>query len=143
MVKLVQKRRETLQQQQIDFERDLANFPPRERTNRDEPFWNRHTARKLLKEDVESGRANLMKPGELRQTRPEYQDFKSSTFAKHVYQEKSKQRAAPYWQVKCKKICQRLREEQAEESKRDWIQRRRFETDLEDVIHQWDRMKAS
>lgn len=93
MVKLVQKRRETLQQQQIDFERDLANFPPRERTNRDEPFWNRHTARKLLKEDVESGRANLMKPGELRQTRPEYQDFKSSTFAKHVYQETSKQKS--------------------------------------------------
>ena len=124
MMKLVQKKRELIQQQREDYERDLADFPPSERTNRDEPFWNRHAAKKILEEDVKSGAANSMKPADLQNTRAEYQDFKSNTFAKHVYQEKSKQRAAPYWQVKCKKICQKLRKEQAEELERNWIQSR-------------------
>ena len=123
MIKLTKKRREMVQQQHRDFEQDVANFPPSQRTNRGEPFWHRHAANTLLKEDVESGTANLMTPGELWRTKSEYMEFKQKTFAKHVFQEKSKQRAAPYWQVKCKKICQKLREEQAEELKHDWIQR--------------------
>lgn len=65
MIKLTKKRREMVQQQHRDFEQDVANFPPSQRTNRGEPFWHRHAANTLFKEDVESGTANLMTPGEL------------------------------------------------------------------------------
>ena len=142
MVKLTRKRRETIRQERKEFEHDMAAFPPSERTVRGEPFWNRHAASKLLKEDVESGAADNMKPGELWKTRPEYKEFKLTTFSKHVHQEKSKQRAAPYWQVKCKKIGRQLRDQQVEESKREWIESK-FETDMEDLINQWNGLKAS
>eukprot|EP00984_Skeletonema_dohrnii_P035774 scaffold35949_cov272-Skeletonema_dohrnii-CCMP3373.AAC.1 len=62
MEKLAQERRAIIEQRQADFERDLATFPPSERTNRDEPFWNRHIARMMLRKDVESGAADSMKP---------------------------------------------------------------------------------
>lgn len=143
MIKFTKKRRELIDQQQRDFEQDVTNFPPSQMTNRGEPFWNTHAANTLLREDVKSGKANLMKPLELWRTKSEYMEFKQTTFAKHVFQEKGKQRAAPYWQVKCKKICQKLREEQAEELEHKWIQNRVLENDLDNLIHQWGRMKAS
>ena len=64
MIKLTEKRREMIQQQHQDFEQDVANFPPSQMTNRGEPFWHRHAANTLLKEDVESGKANSMTPSE-------------------------------------------------------------------------------
>jgi len=142
MMKLTQLRRERLRREREAFECDRATFPPSERTVRDEPFWNRHVAKEKLKDDVERGLADV-KPSKLRETRPEYKDFKPATFSKHVFQEKSKQRAAPYWQVKCKKIGQKLREEQVEELERNWIQSKKFETDLEDVINQLGKARAS
>jgi hypothetical protein len=141
MTKLTEVRRERIRQERRVFECDMANFPPSERTIRGEPFWNRHAAQKMLKEDVESGVAD-MKPSVLWRSRPEYMDFQQHTFSRHVHQEKSKQRAAPYWQVKCQKIGRKLRKEQAEESKRCWIENK-FEADLEDLIYNFGRAKAS
>lgn len=97
-------------------------FPPSDITCRGEPFWNRHQAKLSLREDVKSGVATSMLPSQLRGFRPEYKEFKEVTFAKHVHQEKSKQRAAPYWQVKCQKICRRQRDIQLEELKSAWMQ---------------------
>ena len=62
-----------------------------------------------------------MKPKELHKHRAEYGDFPLRCFRKHIYQEASKQIAAPYWNVKRNKMSRRLREEEDNKVKEDWI----------------------
>ena len=95
-------------------------------TDRDEPFWYNHPAKALLKEDVESGLAYDLKPVALRETREEYQQFKLKTFRKHIYQEKGRQRAAPYWRLKRNIAARQMIEKEREEMKRQWTIERMF-----------------
>jgi hypothetical protein len=50
--------------------------------------------------DEESGTAKTMKPKTLWESREEYQDFPLRVFRKHIYQERTKQLSAPFWQHK-------------------------------------------
>lgn len=125
MIKLTKKRREMVQQQHRDFEQMLPTFglstEPEDQSRR--AFLAQTCCQYSIQRRRGKWYSQLDDAGRVMGTKSEYMEFKQKTFAKHVLQEKSKQRAAPYWQVKCKKICQKLREEQAEELKHDWIQR--------------------
>jgi hypothetical protein len=120
MIKMTDKCRKTLEQDVEDFKQDCKNIPHNETTDRGEPFWYNHRARLLLEKDVESGAAQTLKPAELRETRPEYMDFKPKTFRSRVYQEIDRQRAAPYWQLKRDKIARIKIAKERDENRQQW-----------------------
>jgi len=62
-----------------------------------------------------------MKPQELWKSMAEYQEFSLSVFSKHIYQERTKRLAAPYWQHK-RNNNMRNKFEEAEEILKDWHQ---------------------
>ena len=61
--------------------------------------------------DEEDGTARSMLPRNLWKSRKEYQDFTLKTFRKHIYQERLKQLAAPYWQHKRNEAGEKKRRE--------------------------------
>eukprot|EP00957_Ditylum_brightwellii_P078068 5934855-Ditylum_brightwellii.AAC.1 len=65
--------------------------------------WNGSKAQELLKKDIKLERHKSMKPKSLWQLCPEYQEFDSKTFRKHIYQEMCALKETPYWIYKKKK----------------------------------------
>ncbi len=120
MKKLTSKRKDLIRAEEAACHRDMLKLPPNTRTNRGLPFWHRHLAAKLLVEDVKSGKSKTMKPCKLWESRKEYQDFPLRIFRKHIYQERTKQLAAPYWQHKRNKIAQKQFEEEVDKLADDW-----------------------
>ena len=47
-----------------------------------------------------TGTIEKMKPQEIWATEEDYQSFDLNVFRKHIYQERRRQLAAPFWQVK-------------------------------------------
>ena len=138
MKKLTEKRRGLIQEEEAVFHQDMLSFPPKEITSRGYPFWNKHRASKLLEQDERNGVAKEMKPKQLWQSRIEYQDFPLFVFRKHIYQERMKQLAAPFWQHKRNKIAKKKFEEAQEELK-GWNQNQ-FERSMNVVIEEWERI---
>jgi len=138
MKKLTEKRRRLIKEEEDAFHHDMLLLPANEITNRGVPFWNKHSASKLLEQDEASGVAKKMKPKQLWQSRIEYKDFPLSVFRKHIYQERTKQLAAPYWQYKRNQIAKKKFEDAQQEMKR-WDQNQ-FEGSLNNVIDEWERL---
>ena len=61
------------------------------------PTWNHSEAQKLLCTDINSGRAQVMKPAELWSSRPEFKVYPVSVFRDHLYKERSKPLVKAYW----------------------------------------------
>ena len=99
---------------------------------RGELFWYSHPAKSLLAEDVKSGLANKMPPKELRVSRDKYMALKLKTFRKHIYQEKAKQRASPFWRLKRNNAGQKKREQERVEM-RVWWMDQRLEEDIDNA----------
>ena len=95
-------------------------FPRKAKTSRGQPFWDMHPAAKLLHDDIKSGRVASMKPAEIKASQPEYELFDDKDFTKKVDQERSKQRTAPYWQMKKKKEQRKKLEEEMDQMKESW-----------------------
>ena len=92
----------------VDFDEaclrhDRLIVPLKTTTKSGAPRWDRHVARKLLKEDITAKKHKEMKPKELRESRNEYQDFTPEVFCKHIHQEINSQSSSSYWQFKMKK----------------------------------------
>lgn len=51
------------------------------------PLWHKHPSKKLLKKDITDGKHIGVKPQQLWQSRPQYQEFPLKIFRKHIYQE--------------------------------------------------------
>lgn len=122
MINLTSKRKELIKKEEAAYQRDLLKLPQSTMTSRGIPFWHKHAAKELLKKHVESemsGSIGRMKPVQLWKSRAEYQDFPLAIFRKHIYQERTKQLAAPYWQYKRNKNA-RKRFEEAEEMLKEW-----------------------
>ena len=100
MKKRIDKRRAELEEEERVFQQYCDDFPANATTDRGQPFWYNHAAKPLLTVDGKGGLADTLLPGELHKTREEYMKFSPSTFRQRVYQEKSRQRAAPYWRKK-------------------------------------------
>jgi len=76
----------------------------------------------LLEEDVRDGTSKTMKPRDLWRLRSDYQDFPLVIFHKHIYQERTKQLAAPCWQYKRNQLSQKKTAEEAQKMKSEWHQ---------------------
>lgn len=97
------------------FHLEQLAHPPNQLTARGYPRWPGHPAQSMLKEDVESGLANTLKPAQLRAKRSEYKGFPSDVFRGHIHQEKRAQREADFWIPKRNKDAQRKRDKEAKE----------------------------
>ena len=76
------------------------NFPRNRLNERGYPHWDTHPAKQLLEKDVANKLHEKMKPCHLREKRGAYMDFPADVFAKRVYAEIDKQRAARFWAYK-------------------------------------------
>lgn len=120
MRKAATEKLDIIREEEKAFKLHCAAFPRNAVNERGELYWDSHTAKKHLEEDVRSGKANKMAPAVLRSTRQEYMEFTKRTFQKHVNQEKSKQRSKPYWVVQRNKRAQQIIDKVAEEEKDEW-----------------------
>jgi len=96
----VKKEKEIIADDERNFEHDMALFPRKERTSRNEHFWDTHPAKLLLESDLtdmSEGKKEILLPSELRMTRSEYQDFSIATFGNHVKRTKRSMREKTYW----------------------------------------------
>ena len=83
--------------------KDRQIFPKKPTNHRGEPRWEGSEAERLLKLDIDANMHQLMKPKELRTTRPEYEEFLLTTFRKHIHQETRSRKFIEY----CKAMSQK------------------------------------
>jgi len=84
------------------------------------PFWDTHSGRDLLYEDVKTGKAYSMKPMELQTTQSAYKQFPSKVFGKRVHQMKRFVREEPGWVATRNKKAQKMHEAEVKSMKEDW-----------------------
>ena len=137
MKALTSKRKKSINDEEASYHRDMLKLPRNATTSRGLPFWNNHPASELLKNDEASGVAAGMTPKQLRMSRKEYQDFPLPVFRKHIYQERSKQLAAPFWQHKRNKNAMKKLEE-AQEMMSEWHQVW-MNQNMEGLVDNWGR----
>ena len=107
--------------------------PKRTVTNRGKPFWNKdHSANNQLRDDTRSGKTKAMKPKELWESNVIYQDF-SSDFRKHIYQEKYKQLAGPYWQKKRNKAALKKHKEEVRKLHEEALHNK-YDGEMDDIV---------
>ena len=125
---LTSKRKKLIKEEEEAYQREMLRLPRNESTSRSYPFWNTHPAADLLK-------AKKMKPIKLWESRPEYKDFPLSIFCKHIYQERAKKLARPFWQYKRNKDAMKQVEE-AQELMKDWHQTQ-CNQDIDKIFQEW------
>ena len=138
MKALTNKRKQRINKEEASFHRDMLKIPKKTPTTRGLPFWNTHPAAELLKNDEMNGVAKTMKPAQLWKSRAEYQNFPLCVFRKHIYQERTKQLAAPYWQHKRNKNAMK-RMEEAQKMMSEWHQVR-LQNEMEGLMGSWERL---
>ena len=120
MIKLTSKHRERLESDIELFRLHRLKHPQMTISSRGKRIWNNHPAKLKLIADTSSGKAASMKPKQLWETLEEYQDFSLKDFRKHVYQEKYRQLAGPYWQQKRNKAAEKKHYEEVEKMYQEW-----------------------
>ena len=138
MKKLTRERKHRIKNEEASYHRDMLKIPRKQHTSRGYPFWNSHPASEMLKNDEISGVAIAMKPQQLWKSRKEYQAFPLVVFRKHIYQERTKQLAAPYWQHKRNKNAMKKRED-ALKMMKEWNQNQ-LNHNVEGLMGDWERM---
>ena len=93
----------------------LQNFPRPPWNKHGNVFWHTHPAKALLQLDVAAGKADNVKPSELKKSRPEYEAFENEQFCKAVHAEKSKQKGETFWVAKRNKKGMKKHIKQREE----------------------------
>ena len=119
---LTSKRKELIKEEEESFKKDMLKLPPKETTSRGLPFWHTHKASELLEDHVTNeieGVIAKVKPQVLWKSQKEYQEFPLTIFRKHIYQERTKRLAAPYWQFKRNANARKTYEE-VEEMLKGW-----------------------
>jgi hypothetical protein len=76
---------------------DFRLRPPVAYTSKGYPRWDGSNAQRFLKEDFNAGKVEKFTTMELRQSRPEYQDFPLKVFRDHIHQERRSRTETPYW----------------------------------------------
>ncbi|EJK44799.1 hypothetical protein THAOC_36630 [Thalassiosira oceanica] len=120
MIKLVRKHRSKIDSDIKDFLAYRRSHPQKCVSLRGKPIWNIHPAKLELIEDTKNGKTRQMKPKELWKTSEQYQDFVLEDFRKHIYQERYRQLAGPYWQQKRNKSAQKAHDDTVEKLLCEW-----------------------
>lgn len=137
MKALTSKKKKQITLEEATFHRDMLKLPTKTQTSRGVPFWHTHPASAMLKDHVTNemaGDVNLMEPKYLWKLKEEYQAFPLAVFRKHIYQERTKQLAAPYWQHTRNEAAQKKYEE-VQELLKEWNQVR-VNKGVEDLVNQ-------
>ena len=113
------------------FDLHRAGRSKRSISSRGKQIWRDHPAKEKLIEDTKSGRAQELKPKELYESCEEYMHFSLEDFRKHVYQEKYRQIAGPYWQQKRNTAALREQEKKVNELFAEWGESK-YDEDLTD-----------
>ena len=122
MKKLVSRKLQIVAVEEDFFKEDMKNEPEKQSTCRNTPFWNKHAAKQLLSKDIWDGLGEGLKPKQLREKRPEYQEFPPEFFRKRIYEIKGKQRAGPYWQAKRNKNALKSHQIEAKRLREEWAE---------------------
>lgn len=134
MVKRTTKRKQLIYNEYQAYLDDLQVVPKSNKSSRGYPCWDTHKASKMLQADEESGIAKELQPKVLWKSRKEYQDFPLSVFRKHIYQLRSKQLAAPFWQYK-RNMNAKKKYEELDEMMKEWHNNR-----CNELIKDFDKM---
>ncbi|KAL7554043.1 hypothetical protein ACHAWF_018398 [Thalassiosira exigua] len=141
MKALTSKRKAMINAEEASFRRDMQKLSSNIKTSRGIPYWHTHSASTLLKKHVAdemNGTEATIKPQKLWESRTEYQQFPLREFRKHIYQERTKQLAAPYWQHKRNKNALK-KYEQTEELLREWNQEQ-INRQVHDLVDGWGKI---
>lgn len=87
------------------------------KNSRPYPIWQGSEAERLLKEDLDAGADLVMKPAELRASRPEYLVWPLDVFRNHIHQELRARRERPYWMARKQKKEEEKRKQAVEKAK--------------------------
>ena len=82
-----------------------------------------------------------MKPHQLWESRSEYQEFPLKVFRKHIYQERTKQLAVPYWQYKRNKNATE-KYEQIEAMLKEWDESQ-LNRKVHGLVEDWDKINLN
>ena len=143
MKELTLRRRSLVSDEEANYKRDMLKYPKRDKTSKGIPFWPHSQASELLIKhviDEMEGNVQKVKPAQLWKSRTEYQAFPLLIFRKHIYQERTKKLAAPYWQHKRNKIAHRKYEE-TEAMLKEWDSVQ-WDRQVDGLIEDWDNMNA-
>ena len=113
---------ELVEKEELSYQRDFLSMSSQ--IDRDVPLWNTHDASDILQKHVADevcGIIDKTTPQKLWKSQEEYQDFPLRIFRKHIYQERQKQLAAPFWQHKRNANAQKKFEE-VDVMLREWAQ---------------------
>ncbi|KAL7537423.1 hypothetical protein ACHAXR_007812 [Thalassiosira sp. AJA248-18] len=138
---LTTKRKSMIAEEEASFERDMLRVPKRGTTSKGVPFWHTHAAAVLLEQHITeemAGTKSKARPHQLWRSRAEYQEFPLPIFRKHMYQERMKQIAAPYWQYKRNKNA-REKYDQKEKMLKEWNEAQ-INREVEGLVDDWENM---
>jgi len=82
------------------------------------PIWQGSIAERLLKEDLDTGADLVMKPAELRDSRPAYGVYPLTVFRDHIHQELRARRERPYWMGRKKAKEDEKRQKEVDKAKK-------------------------
>lgn len=106
----IEKERLAIKFDQLSLDKEKAAFPRNPLTNRGNPFWDTHPAKKKLIEELKRGDHEGKTPNEIHVGI--YKDFPAAVFRNHFYQERRRLREAVFWQVKRNRKGQKKHEEE-------------------------------
>ena len=121
------------------FEEHRRHCKNRSRTSRGKLFWDKEPAKERLIEDTKSGKAKEMRPKELWESHKDYKAFLLDDFRGHIYQERHKQLAGPYWQQQRNKTAMKKQEETVDEMYHEWGENK-WDGDMNGIISRLERI---
>ena len=111
MKKLVGKKMSQAHGEVVLFREDCSNGPQRETTDRGDPLWQSHSAKRLLKQDFANANGKYLKPMDLWNSRKEYQEFSLNSFRSQMNSLKAKNNTKPFWQHKRNQVAEQMHRE--------------------------------
>lgn len=133
MVELTDRDRRQTDEEVELFRQHCSHCTKRSVTSRGKPFWQDHAANKQLRDDTRSGKAKQMKPKKLWESNIDYQVFSLEDFRKHVYQERYRQLAGPYWQKKRNKAALKAHEDEVQRLHNECLHNK-YEGDMNEIV---------
>mmetsp|Transcript_362 Transcript_362/g.449 ORF Transcript_362/g.449 Transcript_362/m.449 type:complete len:328 (-) Transcript_362:72-1055(-) len=113
---------------------ELQNFPQCSEGCRGYPRWDKHSAKSLLRQDIEEGKYKLGDAKRFQQSRAEYCEFPLTVFRDHIHQERRRQREKPMKVIQRNRKAQKAHQNEVDESEALWLADEKYEKEVDDMI---------
>eukprot|EP00531_Pseudo-nitzschia_arenysensis_P008103 CAMPEP_0116139894 /NCGR_PEP_ID=MMETSP0329-20121206/13551_1 /TAXON_ID=697910 /ORGANISM="Pseudo-nitzschia arenysensis, Strain B593" /LENGTH=235 /DNA_ID=CAMNT_0003634959 /DNA_START=251 /DNA_END=961 /DNA_ORIENTATION=+ len=96
----IDKRKAGVAFDQEAFEKESQKYKNNAMLEKGYPRWNHpeNNAKRLLEEDIKDASNSMKSPGDLRESRPEYEAYPKDVFRNQYYREKRKVKETSFWQ---------------------------------------------